>query len=700
MLGTLVVANMKTRGARWSAVFIGLWMSHAGAQSASPSPLLAIDQHRATVIERIVAEWGDKLAAANAGVGREQLREMLSAMRADQLLAASLAGSLAGLHDVVAQALVAPAPISPLIRTKALGDASDDLVYTPVTPCRLVETRGTFAAVYQGDGTPAHNPLPYAGGQTRDYSVLGGNSVCLTQLPAGLNPVAVQLQVFGIPLSSATSGDIEILPQGSTFGSTATLIYLGSEPFVSASATAKINTGNNQVGVQVRGGGANLAMDVVGYFRSPGGGNISIPGNLVLSESTSAGAGNVYKASKSFIHNFGPANTFVGETAGNFTMTGGDNAAFGYGALNANTTGASNTAAGVEALFNNTTGTENTAVGDAAMLYNTTGASNTAVGFTALYTNDSGSYNIALGDGALFSNNYSESVAIGYQSMYASTGGSNVAIGWKSLYGNGPGSANTAIGNYTLANITTGVGNIALGYGAGQQITSGYNNIEIYHQGLPGDTNTIRLGDSAYQNRTFIAGIRAITPGVANGIPVYIDSNNQLGTVSSSRSVKDDITDMGEQSSLLMQLRPVTFYYKADQDPSGRTLQYGLVAEEVEEVAPGLVARKADGDIETVYYQFLPPMLLNEYQKQQRMIEAQAAAIRNQASEIAFQTASIAELRHDRATQASEIDDLKRRAVETAAATVAHKREVAELRRAVEVLMARTAPEGQIAAVR
>jgi len=41
-------------------------------------------------------------------------------------------------------------------------------------------------------------------------------------------------------------------------------------------------------------------------------------------------------------------------------------------------------------------------------------------------------------------------------------------------------------------------------------------------------------------------------------------------------------------------------------------------------VYPGLVARSAEGQIETVLYQFLPPMLLNEYQKQQRTIEAQA----------------------------------------------------------------------------
>jgi hypothetical protein len=80
-----------------------------------------------------------------------------------------------------------------------------------------------------------------------------------------------------------------------------------------------------------------------------------------------------------------------------------------------------------------------------------------------------------------------------------------------------------------------------------------------------------------------------------------------------------------------MTLRPVTFHYKSDQNPSGRTLQYGLIAEEVAAVYPGLVARSADGQIETVLYQFLPPMLLNEYQKQQRTIEVHAADLTKQA---------------------------------------------------------------------
>ncbi len=154
------------------------------------------------------------------------------------------------------------------------------------------------------------------------------------------------------------------------------------------------------------------------------------------------------------------------------------------------------------------------------------------------------------------------------------------------------------------------------------------------------------------QTATFIAGIRGVTTANANAVVVLVDSAGQLGTVSSSRRVKDEIADMGGASHALMKLRPVTFHYKSDTNPEGRTLQYGLVAEEVAKVAPGLVARSADGRIETVYYQFLAPMLLNEYQRQQRTIEAQAA-------QLTKQTARVAELERERRTQTARIEALE-----------------------------------------
>ncbi|MFL5521159.1 MAG: hypothetical protein ACJ8B6_09500, partial [Gemmatimonadales bacterium] len=69
------------------------------------------------------------------------------------------------------------------------------------------------------------------------------------------------------------------------------------------------------------------------------------------------------------------------------------------------------------------------------------------------------------------------------------------------------------------------------------------------------------------------------------------------------------------------------FRYKSHAASGQASRQYGLVAEEVAEVAPELVAHAADGSIETVNYQFLAPMLVNEIQKQKRTIEALQAEI-------------------------------------------------------------------------
>jgi len=78
---------------------------------------------------------------------------------------------------------------------------------------------------------------------------------------------------------------------------------------------------------------------------------------------------------------------------------------------------------------------------------------------------------------------------------------------------------------------------------------------------------------------------------------------------------------MGDASSGLMRLRPVTFRYQKPFNDGSKPIQYGLIAEEVSEAYPDLVARDAAGQIETVKYQLLDPMLLNELQKQNARIK-------------------------------------------------------------------------------
>ena len=66
-----------------------------------------------------------------------------------------------------------------------------------------------------------------------------------------------------------------------------------------------------------------------------------------------------------------------------------------------------------------------------------------------------------------------------------------------------------------------------------------------------------------------------------------------------------------------MRLRPVSFEYKDEVvEEGGEAIsQYGLIAEEVAEVAPGLVVYDDDGKPYRVRYRVLAPMLLNEVQR-------------------------------------------------------------------------------------
>jgi hypothetical protein len=80
---------------------------------------------------------------------------------------------------------------------------------------------------------------------------------------------------------------------------------------------------------------------------------------------------------------------------------------------------------------------------------------------------------------------------------------------------------------------------------------------------------------------------------------------------------------MGDSSSKLLQLRPVTFFYKPEYDDGSRALQYGLIAEEVANLFPDMVGYDKDGQLSSVKYQSLAPMLLNEVQKQNRQLQTE-----------------------------------------------------------------------------
>jgi hypothetical protein len=310
------------------------------------------------------------------------------------------------------------------------------------------------------------------------------------------------------------------------------------------------------------------------------------------------------------------SNTAEGDNALFNLASGLDNTALGFDALFSNTAGNFSTAVGFDALFHNTTGSQNTATGVNALIGNTTGSFNTANGVNTLFFNTTGFQNAATGVQALFSNTSGfHNTADGFQALLSNTTGNhNTADGDNALVHNTIGIFNTAIGAHALDNNVTGSSNVALGFQAGFSVT-GSGNVCIGQNivGLAGESNVTRIGNIG-------------ATAQANGVFVTVGAGGKLGFQASSRRYKDDIKPMDKVSDELFALKPVSFRYKQEIDPA-RSLDFGLIAEDVAIVNPDLVARDDEGKIVTVRYQAVNAMLLNEFLKEHRKVEEQEATI-------------------------------------------------------------------------
>ena len=287
------------------------------------------------------------------------------------------------------------------------------------------------------------------------------------------------------------------------------------------------------------------------------------------------------------------------------TGLGSYNSAVGSYALFSDTDGWGNTAFGSDALYSNTTGDRNTAIGSEALVLNTASA-NTAVGNGALNANIDGMQNTATGTQALADNSSGNfNTAFGCQALFANNAGvANTALGVSALRVNTSGSDNTAVGYGALTN-STGSNSIALGTNAGSNVTTANNVICI-------GTTGQNVSDSFYVGNVFETSIDA------DNLPVRIDFRGRLGTQTSSRRFKDHIAPMDKASEAILALNPVKFHYK---DDTRRRPEFGLIAEEVAQVDPNLVALDKEGKPYTVRYDQVNAMLLNEFLKEHGKVQ-------------------------------------------------------------------------------
>jgi trimeric autotransporter adhesin len=303
-------------------------------------------------------------------------------------------------------------------------------------------------------------------------------------------------------------------------------------------------------------------------------------------------------------------NTAEGDGALQSLTSGASNTAVGFDALFSDTAGSNNTATGIGALGSNTSGSDNTAIGFGALLLNTTGPNNTAIGFQALFANNTGFENAAVGSRALFANTTGfHNTANGFFALSRNTTGNhNTANGDEALGSNTTGNFNTTDGAHSLESNTTGSGNTVLGFGAGDGVTTA-NHVICIGAGIDG---------ANVSNSCFIGSVFGQTS--SGGAAVFINSSGKLGTITSSRRFKEEIRPMAQASEVLFALKPVIFRYKKEIEPQ-KIPQFGLVAEDVEAVNPDLVVRDKDGKVNTVRYEAINAMLLNEFLKEHRTVQ-------------------------------------------------------------------------------
>jgi hypothetical protein len=156
-----------------------------------------------------------------------------------------------------------------------------------------------------------------------------------------------------------------------------------------------------------------------------------------------------------------------------------------------------------------------------------------------------------------------------------------------------------------------GHANIALGGFAGSSVTTADQVIAIGAVGA-------NVSDSCYIGNIWNQ------PGGSQA--VYVNSEGKLGAQVSSRRFKDEIKPMEQASKVIYDLKPVSFRYKPEIEPT-RPVGFGLIAEDVEKISPDLVTRGGDGKVNSVRHDAVNAMLLNEFLKDHKTVQEQGATI-------------------------------------------------------------------------
>jgi hypothetical protein len=214
----------------------------------------SVTQQKMTLAE----QGGDPAAQLIEGLSEEQVTRALAATTPAELEAV-LFGSQAA-RDLLSTLLDKHTSVAGI--QKALGDYSADLVFTPLQPCRIMDTRGT--------GWSAAAPL--AANVARSFDILaaaitaqGGVQTGGCGIPANAQAMSVNITVV-----SPAAGWLYFWPDGYPQPNASILNWNGaSTGYIANAAVVAINPTAPAGWILSSVGGTHVIMDALGYFAAP-----------------------------------------------------------------------------------------------------------------------------------------------------------------------------------------------------------------------------------------------------------------------------------------------------------------------------------------------------------------------------------------------------------------------------------------------
>jgi hypothetical protein len=144
-----------------------------------------------------------------------------------------------------------------------IGSSSSDLVFTPVSPCRILDTR----LIGGGAGTPipAGATVSYSAGGLSSF-VASGGSPTDCGITAGLNVAAVAINF--VVVSPSAAGYITVFPSGGTQPTASTVNYTAGA-VVANSAIVKVSQTSTTAMSIFSLATTHVVADVTGYYSKP-----------------------------------------------------------------------------------------------------------------------------------------------------------------------------------------------------------------------------------------------------------------------------------------------------------------------------------------------------------------------------------------------------------------------------------------------